>query len=88
VEGPGRGGPAKGRGAGSKYEPFQPGHTLSLRHGAYSPRVVEPLARRLLGEFAEAKPVWIEQVDTAALTAWARAEARCEVLRTGATSTG
>ena len=70
-----------GRGNGSPKKDFEPGHMLSVKHGAYSPRVVEPIARRLLDELQVTAASWIEEVDTSALTAWAHAEARCEVLR-------
>jgi hypothetical protein len=37
-------------------EPFRAGHTLSLKHGAYSARVVEPLAAELLASYLEERP--------------------------------
>src|SRR4051812_6985953 len=81
-QGQGHGGPRRGSGSGSPRHPdFEPGNTVAVSHGAYSPRVVEPRARQLLDELATVAPAWLELVDTAALTAWARTEARCEVLR-------
>jgi hypothetical protein len=35
-------------GANGSWPPFPPGHQLSLRHGAYSPRRVDPLAAEIL----------------------------------------
>ncbi len=60
--------------------PFEPGHTLSTRHGAYSSRVVEPVAARLVAELEASAPEWIETVDRAAVDAWARAESQVEVV--------
>jgi hypothetical protein len=60
--------------------PFEPGHTLSTRHGAYSSRVLEPVARRLVDDLEASAPWWVESVDRAAVDAYARAEARVEVL--------
>ena len=61
---------------------LQEGHELSMRHGAYSERKVSPVAER----FAETA---LEQVDylrdpsySPALWAWARTEARIEILET------
>ncbi|GAB2747665.1 hypothetical protein [Nocardioides pakistanensis] len=47
--------PASGLPArGYSWEPFQPGHTLSLKHGAYSERLVEPRAREIAQGMADA----------------------------------
>lgn len=68
-----------GNDAGVKLEP---GHELSLQHGAYSPRKVDPLARDLV-------ELVLQDPDTAYLKApsyraelwaWARAEARVQLL--------
>jgi hypothetical protein len=53
--------------------PFQPGHTLSVRHGAHSPRIVAPLARELYEEYAAAYPDLAAY--PAALAALAKADA-------------
>ena len=62
--------------------PFPPGHTLTLKHGAFSPRRIQPVAEQLIAELlddAEAnylrKPIWRRTVH-----AWARAEARVLLL--------
>lgn len=39
---------------GYTWEPFQPGHTLTLKHGAYSERLVEPRAREIAQGMADA----------------------------------
>lgn len=62
--------------------PFQPGHTLSLQHGAYSPRKVDPLARDLVDQvLAEPDARHLSAVVyRPALWAWARAEAQVQLL--------
>ncbi|MGZ6305413.1 MAG: hypothetical protein ACXWP6_02995 [Ktedonobacterales bacterium] len=59
---------------GYSWEPFKPGHTLSLRHGARSARVYEPLAQELaqhlLGERPDLAPY------TFAVGVWAAATTR------------
>ena len=59
--------------------PFEPGHTLSLKHGARSARVYEPIAKELVAA------VLVERGDLVpfrhAVEAWADAEARAELLR-------
>lgn len=47
-------GPASGTPTrGYSWEPFQPGHTLTLKHGAYSERLVEPRAREIAQGLAD-----------------------------------
>jgi hypothetical protein len=75
AKGAGHGGPARGY----SWEPFQPGNTVSLRHGARSPRVYGPIAAALV------EAVLAERGDLAAyidaVQAWADAEARAALLR-------
>lgn len=67
---------------GYSWEPFRPGHELSLKHGAWSPRYVDPLAAEMVAATLAAPGC--QYLDTprwsAAVWAWARAEARCELL--------
>lgn len=65
---------------GYTWPPFAAGHTLTLRHGAFSPRSVEPLAAELIeGTIAEGG--YLAEPDyRPAVEAWARAEARCILL--------
>ncbi len=62
--------------------PFAPGHELSLRHGAYLPRKVDPLARELVDRVLDDEGA--SHVRAAAcrpaLPAWARAEAQVQQL--------
>jgi hypothetical protein len=60
--------------------PFEPGHELSTTHGGYSSRKVDPQATAIIERLREAEPSWIQVVDDAALAAWARAEARCQIV--------
>lgn len=61
--------------------PFTPGHTLSVQHGAWSPRRVDPLAADMVA-VVEGDPevTWLRTVDRPALWAWARAEARVQLV--------
>lgn len=62
--------------------PFQPGHELTLQHGAYSPRKVDPLAAELVDQvLADPSTGYLQAaVWRPALWAWARAEAQVQLL--------
>ena len=60
--------------------PFPEGNTAAVRHGGYSHRVSEPRARAILDQLRRENPAWIEDVDDFALTAWARVEARVQIV--------
>lgn len=66
---------------GYSWPPLELGNTLSVRHGAHSPRLADERARRILDELSAEPPAWLESCDRAALAAWATAEARTELLR-------
>ena len=67
--------------SGYKWEPFQPGHELSTKHGAYSPRKVNPLAAELVALVDGDESVsWLSPVDRPALYAWARATVQAQLL--------
>ncbi len=66
---------------GYSWKPFEPGHTISLRHGARSARVLQPIADQLLAEVGTVAPWTGRPAFAAELAAWAWAEARCQVLR-------
>lgn len=59
--------------------PFEPGHTLSLKYGAHSPRVYEPIARDLVAAVIAERPDLVPYRH--AVEAWADAEARAGLLR-------
>lgn len=82
---PARGKPPNNQPArGYKWAPFQPGHTLSTRHGATS-------ERRIAAQMEAMSPQLAEEITDvsylsdpsfgAALRGWLRAEARCELVR-------
>lgn len=62
--------------------PFQPGHELSTRHGAYSPRRVDPLADSIRSSvLADPSTDYLAAARYApAVWAWARAEAQTQLL--------
>jgi hypothetical protein len=64
---------------GYSWEPFRPGNTVALRHGAWSPRKVEPLAAEYV-ETVAGSANWLRDCDAPAVWAWARTEARVQLL--------
>jgi hypothetical protein len=66
---------------GYSWAPFQPGHTVTLKHGAHSPRVVGPLAESLRARLAETAPWTAAPAYEAAVGAWSWCEAQCQILR-------
>lgn len=63
-----------------RWEPFQPGHTLSLRHGAFSERAVSPLAARIVDQLFTDSPWLATPAFRLTVLALARAEAQAELL--------
>lgn len=64
---------------GYKWADAAPGNLLNLRHGARSRRVYEPIAADLAASLLEERPDLEGYPD--AVTQWAEAEARAELLR-------
>lgn len=71
---------------GYSWPPFEKGHTLSMRHGAYSDRVVAPMARHLVEALVEqaqatgsSTSYLLDESYRPALQAWAEAEVRAEL---------
>ena len=62
-----------------RHEPFGDGNVVALKHGAWSPRKVEPLAAELV-ERVTSGVAWLRNVDRPAVWAWARTEARVQLL--------
>jgi hypothetical protein len=77
MAGDGHGGPARGY----SWQPFQPGHTLSLRHGAWSKRSVAPLAERIAADLASAAPWTRSPAFASTIASWSWAEAQATLLR-------
>ncbi|MEW6473026.1 MAG: hypothetical protein AB1679_12215 [Actinomycetota bacterium] len=57
-------------------QPLKPGHTLSLKYGAKSPRVYEPLAQQFIEEAVQAEAYLQQPQYQATLHRWAVAEAK------------
>lgn len=62
------------------WPPFKPGHELSKRHGAYSPRSWRPLADRIAAELVDVAPWAAEPTFAASVAAWARVEAQLQLV--------
>ncbi len=60
--------------------PFAPGHTLSLRHGVYSPRTWRPLADAIASELSNIAPWCNRPTYGSAVAAWARVEAQLQLV--------
>lgn len=70
-------GPARGY----SWPAFKDSNTVSLRHGAHSPRVLRPIADELARELVRVAPWTASPVYAAEVEAWAWNEARARVLR-------
>lgn len=77
-QGPGVGGPAR------RYsrEPFKPGNLAAVRHGARSPRLVEPLAAEAIELLTSSAPWLASSTFEASLAAWGRTEAKIALVST------
>lgn len=67
---------------GYSWAPFQPGHELSLQHGAYSPRTWRPLADRIAAELPDIAPWCTRPTYGPAVAAWSRTEAQLQLVMT------
>lgn len=65
---------------GYVWEPFKPGHTLSVTHGTRSARLVAERAAQVAEELAERAPWLAEELDGVAVETWCRAQARYRML--------
>lgn len=68
----------KGHARGYSWEPFGPGNEVAVKHGAWSPRRVDPLATEMVATVADA--TWLRPADRPALWSWARCEARIQLV--------
>lgn len=62
------------------WPPFEPGHTLSLKHGVYSARTWKPLAAAIIAELPEIAPWCSRSTYGPAVAAWARTEAQLQLI--------
>ena len=60
--------------------PFPPGNELSLKHGAHSERTLAPIAEAWVKTALEQAPYLRDPSYEPALLAWARFEAKCDLL--------
>lgn len=60
-------------------EPYQPGNTAALRHGANSERLVSERAKQVLAELIERWP-WLEQADGVLVDVMVKAKVRYDAL--------
>lgn len=63
---------------GYSWPSFKEGNTASLRHGVFSERTVDPVARQLAAGLVAERPDLVAHPEVVA--AWSRAEARCLLL--------
>jgi hypothetical protein len=63
-----------------RHPDFTEGNVVALKHGAGSPRVVDPLAAELVADALTAVPDLERPEYRATVEAWAREEARCRLL--------
>jgi hypothetical protein len=73
--------PGRGPARGYSWAPFEPGHTVSLRHGAWSPRSIAPVAAELEEGLHATAPWTTGSAFTAARSSWSWTEAQCVLLR-------
>lgn len=66
---------------GYRWETATPGNFIALKHGATSPRIVDPLAEEIIESIRD-QVTWLTPADEPALLAWGRAEAQCQLLTT------
>lgn len=71
---------SQGPARGYSWEPFKPGHFKSKKHGAYSDRVIVPLAAEIANAVCLARPDLQAPELQPAVLAYARTEAQLEVL--------
>lgn len=71
--------PSWGAKRGYSWEPFQPGNTSGVRHGAHSKRLVGLRAEELHEQLLQRCP-WVTDLDEAAVARYTRAEARALAL--------
>jgi hypothetical protein len=74
--------PASGRlASGYRWEPFQPGNTLQLTHGAHHPGTVQPIADAIEATLADSAPWTHAPAFAGTVKSWAYAEAQAALLR-------
>ncbi len=64
---------------GYTWPPAEPGNALAMKHGAWSPRMVDPLAEEMVAAIAPTV-TWWQPCDQPAIWAWAQTEIRCQLI--------
>lgn len=72
---------SQGPARGYSWAPFAPGNEVTLRHGAHSPRTIQPLAELFASSLLEVAPWAASPAFAGAVQSWAWAEAQAQVLR-------
>jgi hypothetical protein len=67
--------------SGYKWQPFAPGNTAAVKHGANTPAMVRPLADAIAVELVDQAPWLASPVYMGTVAALAWAEARCVLIR-------
>ncbi len=62
-----------------RHPDFEPGNVVAVKHGAWSPRRVDPLATELVEQVTSSVD-WLRPCDSSAVWAWARCEARVQLV--------
>ena len=62
-----------------RHPDFEPGNVVAVKHGAWSPRHVDPLATELVEQVTTSVD-WLRPCDSSAVWAWARCEARVQLV--------
>jgi len=65
---------------GYRWEPFQPGHEITMRHGAHSERRWRPIADRLAATLVDAAPWATRPAYAPTVAAWCRVEAQLHLV--------
>lgn len=65
-------------------QPYQPGNLAAVKHGAYSPRLVEQRASELLAQLRDTEDCrWLTDVDAIQLNTWLKSRALYELAYEG-----
>jgi hypothetical protein len=75
------GGPGHGPARGYTWPPFELGNLVALKHGAVSPRMLQPVADRLAEGLAQVAPWTAAAAFAGAVASWSWAEAQAIRLR-------
>src|SRR5205085_725811 len=66
---------------GYSWPPFEPGHTITVKHGAKAERFVQPVADELAVWLAAVAPWTAQPAFRASVAAWSYSEAQATLLR-------